>query len=49
MGIVFVMLLIMFVLAVIKSPYFTEVLAFASTLIGGIVAYYFAGARYGNK
>lgn len=45
MSIVFVMLIFMFVLALIKSPYFTEVLAFASTLIGGIVAYYFAAAR----
>jgi len=45
MGIVFVMLIFMFVLALINSPFFTEVLAFASTLIGGIVAYYFAAAR----
>lgn len=48
MSTVFVMLIFMFILAVIQSPYFTEVLAFASTLIGGIVTYYYAGARRGT-
>lgn len=48
MGIVFIMLLMLFALAVMKSPFFTEVLAFASTLIGGIVAYYFTASRRGN-
>ncbi len=48
MGIVFVMLIIIFVLAFINNPHFTEVLAFATTLIGAIVAYYISGTKGAN-
>ncbi len=48
MGIVFIMLIIVSGLAFTKNPHFTEVLAFATTLIGGIVAYYFAGSKHAS-
>ncbi|BHH83683.1 molecular chaperone DnaJ [Desulforhopalus sp. 52FAK] len=48
MGIVFVMLTILSLLAFTNNPHFTEVLAFASTLIGGIVAYYFTSTKHIN-
>jgi len=47
MGIVFIMLVIVSILATTQNPHFTEVLAFATTLIGSIVAYYFAGSNKG--
>ncbi|OMH28075.1 molecular chaperone DnaJ [Motiliproteus sp. MSK22-1] len=40
--IVFVMLFMIIGLALSKNPHFPEVLAFAGTLIGGVVAYYFS-------
>ncbi|HCS29315.1 MAG TPA: molecular chaperone DnaJ [Spongiibacteraceae bacterium] len=41
MLIVFLLLLSVFILALINNPYFPEFLAFASTLIGGVTAFYF--------
>lgn len=46
MGIVFFMLFIVSGLAFTNNPHFTEVLAFATTLIGGIVAYYFTSIQH---
>lgn len=48
MFIVFVMLFMVGALAFTNNPHFTEILAFASTLIGAIVAYYFAGSKSCN-
>lgn len=45
MTIVFTMIFIITALAFFNNSHFTEILAFASTLIGGIVAYYFTGSR----
>lgn len=41
MLIVFLLLLSVFILALINNPHFPEFLAFASTLIGGVTAFYF--------
>ncbi|WP_341501925.1 hypothetical protein [Gallaecimonas sp. GXIMD4217] len=45
MGVVFAMLVIVFVLAFSQNPHFTEVLAFASMLVGSVVTYYFSAGR----
>lgn len=44
--IVFVMLTILFILAFTNNQHFTEILAFASTLIGGVVTYYFTSSKH---
>lgn len=41
MGIVFLVLIFVFVLALSKNPHFPEFLAFAGTLIGSVTAFYF--------
>lgn len=41
MGIVFLLLLAVVILALVNNPHFPEFLAFASTLIGGVTAFYF--------
>ena len=41
MGIVFLALIFVFVLALVKNPHFPEFLALAGTLIGGVTAFYF--------
>ena len=41
MGIVFLILIFVFLLALSKNPHFPEFLAFAGTLIGGVTAFYF--------
>lgn len=43
MGIVFLILIFVFVLALFNNPRFPEFLAFAGTLIGGVTAFYFNG------
>jgi len=45
MGIIFLVLLFTFVLALTKNQYFTEFLAFAGTLMGSVTAFYFSHAR----
>lgn len=48
MGVVFIMLGILFWLAITNNQHFTEFLAFSTTLIGGIVAYYFTSTKQIN-
>lgn len=48
MGIVFFMLILIFVFAFTKNEYFNQILAFAGTLIGSITGYYFSASR-GNS
>lgn len=45
MSIVFVVLVIVAVCLVVRSDYFSEVLVFASTLIGSITGYYFSSNK----
>ncbi len=45
MGIVFMVLFFLFILGLLKSPHFTEFLAFSGTLIGSITAFYFSNAK----
>lgn len=45
MGIVFMVLLFVFILGLIKNPHFPEFLAFSGTLIGGITGFYFSNAK----
>lgn len=41
-AIIFSLLAGIFVSAMLKSPYFSEILAFSGTLLGSIVGYYFS-------
>jgi len=45
MGIVFLVLIFVFILAVFKNPHFPEFLAFSGTLIGGITGFYFSNSQ----
>ncbi len=45
MGVVFMVLLFLFLLGVLKNPHFTEFLAFSGTLIGSITAFYFNNTK----
>jgi len=45
MGIVFMVLLFVFILGFLKNPHFPEFLAFAGTLIGSITAFYFSNSK----
>jgi hypothetical protein len=43
--IVYVALFMVWIMAALKSQYFSEILAFSSTLIGSITGYYFGGKK----
>lgn len=45
LSIVFSVLVFTFLLAVFKSPHFTEFLAFSGTLMGAVTAFYFNNAK----
>lgn len=45
LGIVFLILIFTFVLAVVNNQYFAQFLAFAGTLMGSVTAFYFSHAR----
>lgn len=49
MVLIFCLLMGIYLCAVFKSPYFGEVLAFSSTLLGSVVGYYFSAKSSRNS
>jgi positive regulator of sigma E activity len=49
MGIVFLVLIFLFILGVTNNIHFTEFLVFSGTLIGSITAFYFSNAKAHNN
>ena len=45
MVIVLTLLIMLMILSLLENPHFTEILAFSTTLIGTIIAYYFSSTK----